>query len=52
MTAAALMSELLDRYEREQRLTAVGEAYAMRPKDGYLEEIAAWDEAAADGLAE
>lgn len=52
VTAAYLIKELVDRYEREQRLDAVGEAYAIQPDGGYVEETAAWDEAAADGLAQ
>ncbi len=50
ITAAALISELLDSYEREQRFRAVGEAYAAATEDGYQEETAAWDAAADDGL--
>jgi len=52
VTAATLIGELLDRYERDRRLDAVGRAYATHPDDGYLEETAAWDEAADDGLIE
>ena len=52
VTAASLIGELLDRYEREQRLTAVGVAYATPPAAGYSVETEAWDEAAADGLTE
>lgn len=52
VTAASLISELLDRYEREQRLDAVGAAYAEHPQSDYLAETAAWDEVTADGLAE
>jgi hypothetical protein len=52
MTAAALIGELLDRYEREQRFAAVREAYTTPSDAGYVEEIAAWDGTAADGLRE
>ncbi len=52
VTAAALISDLLDRDEREQRLAAVGEAYAAAPDADYAEETTAWDAASADGLAE
>ncbi len=50
LTAATLIGELLDRYEREQRFAAVGEAYASPPDPGYVEEIAAWEETGGDGL--
>lgn len=50
ITAASLISELLDGYEREQRFHAVGEAYAASAADGQLEETAEWDGAADDGL--
>jgi len=52
VTAAALIAELLDSYEREQRLSAVGKAYAETSNAGYGEETAAWDQTAADGLTE
>lgn len=52
VTAAALLGELLDSYEREQRFAAVGKAYAESPDVGYAEETGAWDAAIADGLAE
>jgi hypothetical protein len=50
--AAALIGELLDLYEREQRFAAVREAYTTPPDAGYVEEIAAWDAIAADGFRE
>ena len=50
VTAAVLIGDLLDRYEREQRLAAVGNAYATAPDAGYGEETAAWDETDTDGL--
>ena len=53
VSAASLIGELLDRYEREQRLAAVGAAYtAARAESGHADERAAWDEVMADGLAE
>lgn len=52
ITAAALVGELVDRYEREQRLAAVGRSYDAAQDVGYGEETAAWDDVVADGLAE
>jgi hypothetical protein len=52
VAAASLIGELLDRYEREQRFAAVGEAYATGPDAGYADDVAAWDEVSADGLPE
>lgn len=52
VTAASLIGELLDRYERDQRLAAVGEAYAAGADAGYADDLAAWDEVSADGLPE
>ncbi|CAN5442798.1 hypothetical protein BH24ACT9_BH24ACT9_07680 [soil metagenome] len=52
VTAAAFLAGLLDSYEREQRLAAVGRAYAETPNAGYIQESTVWDEAAADGLIE
>lgn len=52
VTAASLLGELLDRYEREQRLIAVGAAYAAGSDAEYVDEIAAWDRLSADGLPE
>lgn len=50
LTAAALIGELLDRYDREQRLAAVGRAYADATDAGYADETAAWGATSADGL--
>jgi hypothetical protein len=50
ITAATFLSSLLDRYERDQRLEAVGRAYADRVDSSYTELTAEWDELAADGL--
>jgi len=50
VTAASLIGELLDRYERDQRFVAVREAYAAGTDAGYAEDLAAWDEVTADGL--
>ncbi len=50
VTAALLIGELLDRYEREQRLKAVADAYAPSADAGYAEETTAWDGLSADGL--
>ena len=52
VTAAGLIGELLDTYERKQRLAAVGRAYAETPDAGYVQETEAWEAAAADGLTE
>ncbi len=52
VTAAVLISELLDTYERDQRLAAVGKAYLGAVDVGYVDEIAAWDQTSFDGLAE
>lgn len=52
VTAAALIGELLDSYEREQRLAAVGRAYAETSAATYVEETQAWAEANTDGLTE
>ncbi len=52
VTAAVLIGELLDSYERDTRLAAVSRAYAASPDAQYAEETAAWDEAADDGLME
>lgn len=51
MTAASLIGELLDRYERDRRLAAVGRAYAAADAD-YVEETDAWDVTLADGVGE
>ncbi len=49
VTAAVLVSELLDNYEREQRLAAVGRVYLGARDVGYVEEIPAWDQTSSDG---
>jgi hypothetical protein len=46
VTAAALIGELLDRYEREARMAAVARAYAGGVDADYASESAAWDDAA------
>ncbi|MDQ3715356.1 MAG: toxin-antitoxin system protein [Actinomycetota bacterium] len=52
VTAAALIGELLDSYEREQRFAAVKKAYAGTADLDYAEETGAWDAVVADGLSE
>lgn len=52
VTAAVLIGQLLDSYERDIRFAAVSRAYAAAPDGRYAEETAAWDEAAEDGLTE
>jgi predicted DNA-binding ribbon-helix-helix protein len=47
---AALLAELLDRYERDERLAAVGRVY--RAGHDESEESLAWDVTLADGLDE
>ncbi len=49
VTAAVLVSELLDNYEREQRLAAVGRVYLGARDVGSVEEIPAWDQTSSDG---
>ena len=48
LTAAELIVELLDRYEREVRLRAVGRAYA-KSDDAYLDDVRAWASIGGDG---
>jgi hypothetical protein len=48
-TAAGFLATVVDRWEREQRLAAVGRAYAGRDR-AYRDETQAWDVAGADGL--
>ena len=48
-TAAAFLSDAVDRWERDQRLAAVGEAYAGSADGAYLAEVNAWDKTVADG---
>lgn len=52
LTAAGLLVELLDRYERDERLAAVARAYLDSSNTGYAEEAAQWDQSLTDGLAE
>lgn len=47
---AALLAELLDRYEREERFAAVTRAYSADSAE--LDESAAWDATLADWLDE
>lgn len=50
VTASALIGELLDRHEREQRLAAVGEAYAAGAPDVTDDaDVEAWETTVADG---
>lgn len=49
MTLSALLRELVDAYDREQRFAAIRDAYARLPADDdYREEIAEWDSVDAD----
>jgi hypothetical protein len=50
VSAAAFLERLVDRYERERRLLAVGHAYRARVDEDYVAETDAWDVAAGDGL--
>ncbi|MGI8721490.1 MAG: hypothetical protein ACR2JG_04605 [Geodermatophilaceae bacterium] len=52
VTAAVLIGELLDSYDRERRLAAVSQADDVSADAHYVEETAAWDKAADDGLKE
>ena len=52
VSAASLVDELLNRYEREQRLTAVGNAYKTVEAETCVGEMEAWDESLSDGLDE
>lgn len=47
ITAAALITELLDSYDREQRLAAVGRVYAADVDAEYVAETRSWDEISA-----
>lgn len=49
LTAAGLLSRLIDEHERQQRFAAVRRAYET--EDGnYVEETVAWDSLSGDGL--
>lgn len=50
LSAAAFLECLIDRYDREQRLAAVGMAYRAGIDKEYRVEAGTWDEAAGDGL--
>jgi hypothetical protein len=50
VSAAAFLERLVDRYEREQRLLAVGRVYRTGVDQDYVAETDAWDAAASDGL--
>ncbi len=54
ITAAALLRDLLDRYERDERLAAVGRAYATESDhpSGDADDVQSWDATLADGLDE
>lgn len=43
VTAAVFLTSLVDRYEREQRLAAVGRAYLTAPDDDYTALTQEWD---------
>jgi hypothetical protein len=49
LTAADLISTLLDEYERRRRFDAVRQAYAADDPT-YIEETEVWDAAIGDGL--
>jgi hypothetical protein len=49
VTAAGLISRLLDEHERRQRFRAVAAVYAQ-PDESYDAETEAWDALAGDGL--
>jgi hypothetical protein len=51
LTAAALISELLDERERQARFEAVRHAYETAADDAYAAETQEWDSLAGDGLA-
>lgn len=51
LTAAALISELLDERERQARFEAVRHAYEASADDAYAAETQEWDSLAGDGLA-
>jgi macrodomain Ter protein organizer (MatP/YcbG family) len=51
LTAAALISELLDERERQARFEAVRRAYEDSADDAYAAETQEWDSLAGDGMA-
>ncbi|WP_298226850.1 hypothetical protein [Gryllotalpicola sp.] len=51
VTAAGLIENLLDAYERRQRMEAFGRAF-RGAESGYWDEFHAWDVALGDGLAD
>jgi len=51
LTAAALISDLLDERERQARFEAVRHAYETSADDSYAAETEEWDSLAGDGLA-
>jgi hypothetical protein len=50
VTTAVFLERLVDRYERERRLSAVGRVYSGGVDEDYAAETQAWDAAAGDGL--
>jgi hypothetical protein len=50
LTAAALISSMLDDLERADRLRAVGAAYARGIDAEYAAELDEWEQAATDGF--
>ena len=50
ITAAAFLERLVDRYDRDRRLAAVGNAYRAGVDANYRADIETWDQAAGDGL--
>ena len=51
LTAAALISDLLDERERQARFEAVRHAFEASADDAYAAETQEWDSLAGDGLA-
>jgi hypothetical protein len=49
LTAAGLIAELIDDYERAQRFTAFGRAFSAAD-DAYRREVELWDSVSGDGL--
>ncbi|MBT8160907.1 MULTISPECIES: hypothetical protein [Arthrobacter] len=53
LSAAALLTELLDGYERSRRFEAIREAYGRLPEDDtYAQETRLWDETSGDSPAD